>query len=75
MSTHINIDMTAQVLGSMKGVRMAGLTDKIYNTVQSMRTHVQGVYQEGGQWSNGVVAICCAIVSPHMWGWDLVHED
>lgn len=31
--------MTAQVLGSMKGVRMAGLTDKIYNTVQSMRTH------------------------------------
>ncbi|KGO51212.1 ABC transporter, integral membrane type 1 [Penicillium expansum] len=33
------VDMTAQVLGSMKGVRMAGLTDKIYNTVQSMRTH------------------------------------
>lgn len=33
------VDITAQVLGSMKGVRMAGLTDKIYSTIQSMRAH------------------------------------
>ncbi|RAK71485.1 P-loop containing nucleoside triphosphate hydrolase protein [Aspergillus fijiensis CBS 313.89] len=32
------VDITAQVLGSMKGVRTAGLTDKIYNIVQNMRS-------------------------------------
>ncbi|KAB8201929.1 hypothetical protein BDV34DRAFT_237247 [Aspergillus parasiticus] len=31
------VDITAKVLGSVKGVRTAGLTDKLFNLVQTMR--------------------------------------
>ncbi|KAJ6134374.1 ABC transporter integral membrane type 1 [Penicillium sp. IBT 18751x] len=33
------VDITAQVLGSVKGIRMAGLTDKLYNIIHTMRIH------------------------------------
>lgn len=33
------VDITSQVLGSVKGVRMAGLTDNLYNLIQTMRSH------------------------------------
>jgi ATP-binding cassette subfamily C (CFTR/MRP) protein 1 len=33
------VDVTSQVLGAVKGVRMAGLTDKLYNIIHDMRIH------------------------------------